>query len=371
MLSGNRLVFAGEFWYGATGHGLAHGLRAQGWDIAEVDVGNFLARSVGLPHRIAARLARPMAVRAYNAAIIEAAERYEPQALLTVKGSWISEDTLRRLRARGILTVNYYPDFRFAYPDLADGTIDLYDLFVTTKSFQLDYLGRRLGAARVAFLHHGYDDLAYYPRLKAIAEGDYRVDLLYVGNHSPYKERWAAAIARRLPDLSFRVVGAGWKNAAEPALRRAVLGGQLSGDFYARAVQRARINIAIHFGPAGPEGWQDLVSTRTFEIPACRGFMLHIDNSEVRGLFEPGREIDVFADEDALVGRIRHYLDRPALRAEMIERAYRRCVPAYGYAARAADLSQRISALLHARAGDEAVASPPRLGGPPLGETVS
>ncbi len=71
--------------------------------------------------------------------------------------------------------------------------------------------------------------------------------------------------------------------------------------------------------PCGAESWEDLVSTRTFDIPTCKGFMLHIDNPEVRELFEPGREIDLFASEDALIAKIEHYLARAMLRGEMIE----------------------------------------------------
>ena len=100
-------------------------------------------------------------------------------------------------------------------------------------------------------------------------------------------------------------------------------------------VQSSRINVAVHMGPIKPGGWEDLVSTRTFEIPACKGFMLHVDNEEIRSLFEVGEEIDVFANEDELVEKIAYYLARPGLRYRMIERAYARCVPAYGYDARA------------------------------------
>ena len=63
--------------------------------------------------------------------------------------------------------------------------------------------------------------------------------------------------------------------------------------------------------------------------------MLHIDNAEVRSLFTPGEEIDVFATPDDLCEKIRYYLARPDERRAMIERAYARCVPAYSYDARA------------------------------------
>src|SRR5260370_22335406 len=84
--------------------------------------------------------------------------------------------------------------------------------------------------------------------------------------------------------------------------------------------------------------------------------MLNIDNAEVRCLFKPGREIDVFASEDGLIEKIEYYLPRATLRCDMIERAYRRCVPAYGYDARAEVISRRMMALLESRAGNSSIA---------------
>ncbi len=85
--------------------------------------------------------------------------------------------------------------------------------------------------------------------------------------------------------------------------------------------------------------WADMVSTRTFEIPACRGFMLHVDNEEIREFYKPGVEIDVFASPEELADKIKFYLRRPDLRAKMIERAFQRCVPNYSYIARARYIS--------------------------------
>lgn len=113
--------------------------------------------------------------------------------------------------------------------------------------------------------------------------------------------------------------------------------GRVTGDLMAELIQSSRVNVAIHLGPA-PDGSRDKVSTRTFEIPACKGFMLHEDNAEIRSLFEPGTEIDVFDTPEALYAKVEHYLARPDRRAEMIERAYRRAVPAYSYYERAEEL---------------------------------
>jgi spore maturation protein CgeB len=111
---------------------------------------------------------------------------------------------------------------------------------------------------------------------------------------------------------------------------------------YAQLVSAAKINLAIHMGTADGSGWQDLVSTRSFELPACKGFMLHVDNEEIRQLYDVGQEIDVFSSADDLCEKIRFYLDNDSIRLQMVEKAYHRCVPAYSYDQRARGIAKFI-----------------------------
>ena len=59
-----------------------------------------------------------------------------------------------------------------------------------------------------------------------------------------------------------------------------------------------------------------------------------------------GEEIDVFSTPEELADKIRFYLARPELRAQMIERAYARAAPHYSYAARAKEISSLIKTRL-------------------------
>lgn len=106
----------------------------------------------------------------------------------------------------------------------------------------------------------------------------------------------------------------------------------------AELIQRSRISLAIQASPEGAMGWRDNVSTRTFEIPACKGFMLHEDNDEVRELFEPGAEFDVFSTADELAEKIEFYLESPQERREIARRGFERCVPKYSYYQRMAEM---------------------------------
>ena len=210
------------------------------------------------------------------------------------------------------------------------------DLLFTTKSFQMPYLMELRGGERTFFLHHGYNPQLHRPRLPDLGEDQYLWDIVYVGNADAHKFRWLLPVAEAFGNKRILVAGNRWKEmAAGTALEPFVLPQVIVGDRLALVHQLGRINLGIHGGTHQRTGWRDYVSMRTFEIPACKGFMLHEDNEEIRTLFNVDGEIDIFSDAAGLCERIDHYLDRPQRRREMIERAYARAVPAYSYAERA------------------------------------
>ncbi|WP_422056510.1 CgeB family protein [Sphingomonas sp.] len=339
-----RAVMATEFWHGSTGRALAQGLRREGWDVAEVDLGSYLGRAHGLIHRIANRLLSPRGIAAYNREILDHAARVDAEVLVTVKGSYITTETLATLQQRGVRTVNFYPDVAYNHDGSSPQAYARYDQIVTTKSYHLDHLRETYGADRTGFVHHGYAPLVHARQ----HEGDvpYRWDISHIGNFSPYKFNHMLAVAQAFPERTIAVIGNGWSGPAQgTALERHVLGYPLVGDYFARAIEESRINVAMHHGPVPPDGWQDVTSTRTFEIPAAGGFMLHIDNDEVRSLFVPGEEIDIFADTASLCARIGYYLDHDDDRRRIAAAGHARCVPAYSLDARAGELA----ALLRAR----------------------
>lgn len=343
MANNRRVVAAAPFWLGSAADGLTQGLRKLDWDICYVDVRDHFFGARSLAMRLLARAVQRMNIAAYNSAILESVATLEPCAFLAVKGSYLTPATLGDIRRRGVMTLLYYPDFHFEHTDIDQETFVLYDYIFTNNSFLVPFFQKQLDTERVALLHFGYSAHVHYPRLGHVPESDFVADCGYVGNYTSYKMRWLEAVVRKLPEVKLAIIGAGWRDHAKGTpLEASVAGYQLVGDSYVRFMQQVRINIAIHMGPKGSNDWRDLVSMRTFEIPACKGFMLHIDNDEVRALFEPGREIDVFATPDELCEKIGDYLSRPELRREMIERAYARCVPAYAYDARAEVIGRAI-----------------------------
>lgn len=333
-------VFATEFWFGANGRSLAQGFRALGWAVDEVDLHDYVLRGRSLGTRVAGRLLSPMLRREYNRAILQSAIDHDASVMLTVKGSEIDVETLDALRARGVRTVNYYPDVEFAFSGDQQAALQGYDLVATTKSFHLDTLHAAIGPDRVALVHHGFSPLTHRPVSVPDSDAGFARDIVYIGNASPHKRDWLLPLfeAPELADARKCVIGHRWAEvAAGTAIAPHVLGRALAGDFYARAIGESRINIGLHWGPVH-SGWEDQVSTRTFEIPAAGGFMLHIDNDEVRGLFDHGSEFDSFATPEQLVERVVHYLAHPQERMAIARAGQARAWRDHSMDARAAEI---------------------------------
>jgi len=341
-MTNKTILFVSDMTWGWGACAVAQGLRRQGWNVHEIDQCRFFPSWRSLPLRMVRHVLAPAIARDYNRTIVERAIALRPAPLVTMKGSYLSAKTLKEFTDARIPTINYYPDFRFSYPDIDERTFVHYTHFFTTKSYQLDYLRGRLGAAsRVSYLPHGYTpEIHKPPAYDGTLPKRYEYDIGYVGNHTAEKEHWLTAVRHRLPHRTLRIYGHRWReNVKSDALRACCVDRTAEGVEYARAVYTARINIAVHMGVADHTGWQDLTSMRTFEIPACKGFMLHIDNDEVRSFYEVGKEIDAFNNIDELCDKIEYYLAHDQEREAMIERAYCRCVPAYSYDERARTIS--------------------------------
>jgi spore maturation protein CgeB len=341
------VTLATEFAVGSTARGILPGLRSSDWMVDEVDFVRFLHPRPRVVGRVEARLRRKEFTAEFANAIVSSVRKHQSRVFLTVKGTAISTKTLDRLRAEGAYLVNYYPDFHFN--DVPIETIANYDLVITTKSFQLEPLRRLMPNGEVVFLHHGYSAEIHRPLPSPTGTRD--VDILYLGTAAPAKAVALQAIAKAYPAARLRIVGNGWTSFAKGTVLEPSIGqsGAMTGDFYAAEIARAKIVLAIHMGPDRYTGVEDLVSTRTFEIPACGGFMLHVDNPEVRSLFDVPSEIDTFASDAEMIAKIGYWLDHPQEREAVAARGHARAVPAYSYTERGREIARIVEERLARR----------------------
>ncbi|MCS7200797.1 MAG: glycosyltransferase [Patescibacteria group bacterium] len=75
---------------------------------------------------------------------------------------------------------------------------------------------------------------------------------------------------------------------------------------------------------------------KTFEIPACRGFLICNKGYQLDHFFEINKEIVVFESEEEMLEKIDFYLKNDKLREEIREAGYKRLISSnYSYIDRA------------------------------------
>jgi spore maturation protein CgeB len=69
---------------------------------------------------------------------------------------------------------------------------------------------------------------------------------------------------------------------------------------------------------------EDTYTTRNFQIPAMRTFMLSEYTPDLASLFEEGKEAEFFRSQDELLDKIRYYLQHDSEREEIAHNGHKR-----------------------------------------------
>jgi len=327
-----RILFLGENWYGSCARACCFALRRLGCDVTDIDISTMIPQWRQRSNRAIRRMLQSRIVHEYNQLILDCASQIKPDILLAFKGQSVTVATLRKLRSSGIALYNYFPDtIPSEQGNLLAETIQEYDCVFYTKRFWEANPPDGLGKRPLVFLPHGYD-----PELHRIMELDAREtselthDVTVIASHTDYKEKVLLELIGLMPKLDLHIYGERWTcppRALE--LRSHISGMALAGSRYAKGVRAARINLAITSWTGRLE--LDETTTRTYEIPACGGFMLHERTPELLELYEEGSEVAAFGSLEELASKIEYYLGRPEEREAIARAAHVRCVPAYSY----------------------------------------
>ncbi len=315
-----RAVVVCDQWLGSNGYAGMKALRRSGWSVQVVSEWEYIPvrwQSPGL--RFLGRLVRSRCVREFNSALVRTVRRLRPEMLLVFKGRFVMAEALVDTSALGTRTYCFYPDVSFMThgPHLPRALRE-YDWIFSTKSFGLRDMRARLAIEHASLMQHAFDPDLHRPLDLGISDLErYACDVSFIGTWSPKKERMLGHIARRLPDVSMRIWGEQWWKSRDRELSRAIQGHEITGEEYARAIAASRINLCVLSERREGASAGDQVTSRTFHIPACGGFMLHERTDELLELFTEGQSVAAFGDEHELVSAIPRWLGRSDDRARI------------------------------------------------------
>lgn len=336
-----RILFTGENWYGSNARSCAESLRRLGHDVLDIDQQTFIPQVTMFTSRVVRRLLWFRLNEEFNRYVLSQAEAFQPDIFLAFKGGHLHPGSLKLLRRRGIPLYNYFPDTSaFAHGKRIPRSLPEYDCIFYTKPFWYSDTTKRIPLKAGYFLPHGYDPLLHRPvDLNQRDIADFGCDVSFIATYTAYKAGILEQLIRLRPGLDLRIWGNGWAALPDSSkLRACVKGTALVGEGYIRGIRSTRINLAIMSGQVAGSSSGDLTTSRTYIIPASGAFMLHQRNPEVLGLYDEGTEIACFESPEELADKIDYYLAHPGEREAIARAGYERCVPAYSYDNRMAEL---------------------------------
>lgn len=300
-----RIFYIGKLREGTTSLARMKTLNDLGHETVPFDISVFESRASRPVQSVAWRLYAGPMVRTINRALQREVKNLKGIDLIWVdKGVWIYPEILQALKeATGARALHYTPDAQFVIQRSRHflASIPLYDVFVTTKEWEVDAY-KQAGAKRVLLTYQGYDS-RFYPRTVSDQERtQYASDVCFIGHTQPH-------YAQRLKALStigiqLRIWGNAWPAYAKrhPWARGLVNSG-LWGESYPVALSCAKIGMGL-LGKHIPE----TSTTRTFEIPATGTFLLAERTELHQRLFEEGKEAEFFSSDDEMIDKVKFYL---------------------------------------------------------------
>ena len=250
--------------------------------------------------------------------------------LFTVKGNTIKPSTLKILK-------NKYPKLKIISWSLDDMyawhnrsiyyTLGLkyYDLVVTTKFYNIEEL-KKLGAKEILFTYQAYSKDIHKPCEKC-QNVNTKHDVLFIGFAE--KERFLHMNFLAENGIKVHIYGHGWdKKIYKDHHKNLIIHNRgLKGKEYSNAISCSKITLCFL-----RKINRDQHTSRSIEIPACKGFMLAERTEEHKNLFEEDKEAVYFDTKEELLEKVKYYLTNENKRKKIAEAGYQRAInSSYSY----------------------------------------
>jgi spore maturation protein CgeB len=296
--------------------------------------------------KILERVIRPLQEDEFNNAIKKKIEIFRPDILFVYKGVFVQPATLSYARQHNCKLVLFYPDVSMsAHGANIPKAIPMYDLVFTTKTFGIRDLDATYGVKNAFFIPHGFDPEIHSQLVVGSEEAAiFGCDVSFIGIWSPKKEKLLTYLKEKIPGIHLKIWGDQWGKAST-VLQSSIQGRPVVGDLYALAIQCSKINLGILSEQVKGASSGDLITSRTFHIPAASGFMLHERNEESVLYYKEDEEAGFFDGPEELVAKVTGYLEDDSKREDVRIAGHRRALAEHSLDARAKVIIERFKSL--------------------------
>lgn len=268
-----------------------------------------------------------------NDLVTREATRFHPDLTFYVKAYFILPETLEH-------TGTIAPNFAYMNDDMFNPNNQTYlfysviqrmDCILTTKSYNVAEF-HAANAPKAVYIPNAYDPRIHFP--VPVTQQDrahFGGDIGFLGTFRRERADFLSRIADGRRNLSFNVWGDGWEKLRRidnvhrwkrwANLKPCVRGGPLWCQDMGKAFGTNKISLGLLYRKN-----RDLHTSRSFEIPACGGFMLAERTEEHRLYFEEGKEAVYFSSFDEMIDKIWFYTSHDSARQKIAEAGHKRCL---------------------------------------------
>jgi len=232
--------------------------------------------------------------------------RFKPDLIWIDNGFIIDSKTLMIIRKNfDCKIVHYTPDSVLA-PGMSSiclkKSIQFYDYTITTKEQDLDYY-KKYGAKNILNSLQGYDPVIHrITELNKVDKQKFSCDVSFIGQYMNDRALDLSYLKSSL-DIDLKIYGFDWEKKLKHTNLKKLLMGPAIGTDYAKAIQSSKISLGFLNRKV-----RDTFTTRTFEIPACGGFLLAERSAMHSKLFSEDKEAVFFSNKEELVEKVKYYL---------------------------------------------------------------
>lgn len=250
-------------------------------------------------------------------------EIFQPNIIFFDKSLYFPCELLTVLKKSGVYLIHFSNDDQLNPKNQTKNyikSIPVYDLHITTKSYNVDEL-YSLKAKKVEFVNNSTSKSFLYP-IKVTNDDKIKFgsQVGFIGTYEAQRAESLLFLANN--GIKIRIWGSGWKNSKitkHPSL--IIEDGPLWGENYLKVICTTDININF----LRKEN-RDLQTTRSIEIPACKGFMISEYSMEHEKLFRDNEEAVYFKNNLELLNKINYYINNKNKISEIASNGYNRCI---------------------------------------------
>lgn len=219
-------------------------------------------------------------------------------------------------------------------------TAALYDIIFVQRTVNISEF-KNAGAKNVDVCFRSFDPAFNRPLEPGADAEKFHTEVGFVGTYESFRASYIAYLIEN--GIKVSVTGDGWEGKKYwDIVRPYYKGPSVYGEDYIKTING--MQVALHFLRHANRDEQD---SRTFEIPACKVFMLAEASALQKELFRENEEVVFFETKEELLEKVKYYRLNEAERKRIALNGYNRSIQSsYSHQARMENVLQKITSLL-------------------------